>query len=382
MISSANHGKTSGMNTPPIAIAGGGIAGLAASLALGSHESTVFESSPIFGNAGVGLQLGPNAVKALQKLGAWDAVAPITSTPQEIHIRDGITGDYLKRLKLGGTFERKFGAPYRVAHRADLHQALLSVVRARNTVDIQMGQSCSQVLPQLDGATLIVEGTSINVPALIMADGVNSALRQSLYLSSAAVDSGDRHHRSLVQCPTVVENCVVLWLYPRAHVVHYPVGAAQNLNVVAVVPQHRKPTEVFANACPDLATVLDAALPQASVWTGFYVRPLSVWAKGSTLLLGDAAHGTLPYLAQGAAMALEDAACLADALKNTMSLQHAFAETAQRRIARTTRLHMQSVSTGKTYHFAGLLRHARNAALKFSPDRILQSRLDWIYRYK
>ena len=142
------------MHTPHIIIAGGGIAGLASALALGRHDALILEQAEAFSSIGAGLQLGPNAVRALQKLGAWDAVEPITSSPPEIHMRDGVSGKLLKRLQLGKNFESRYGAPYRVAHRADLHAALLSVVKSRPNITMRLNEKISSVDVHLDGLTL------------------------------------------------------------------------------------------------------------------------------------------------------------------------------------------------------------------------------------
>jgi 2-polyprenyl-6-methoxyphenol hydroxylase-like FAD-dependent oxidoreductase len=372
--------QTAFSSAPPIAVVGAGIAGLGACLALQAHDVQIFESSSEFSDVGAGIQLGPNAVNALQKLGAWDAVRHITSEPPEIHVRDGITGALLKRVKLGQDFLTRYGSPYRVARRADLHKGLLDVVKTQCHVQFNMAVSCSAAMTWPDGVSLHCNDQVVHAPAVVVADGVHSTVRQSLFAHSGPIDSGDRYYRAMIDPPAGVEDCVVLWLLPHAHVVQYLVGADQKLNVVAVAPAGVETNVVFGRACSELSTVLAECLHQSSVWPGLYVNPLSNWVKGSTLLLGDAAHGTLPYLAQGAAMALEDAACLAAVVKTTSSLQHAFAETAQRRLARTLRLHQQSLSAGKTYHHHGVMRQLRNFALRLAPDMIFRLQTDWIYK--
>jgi salicylate hydroxylase len=371
------------MDSSSLIVAGGGIAGLGAALALGQHDVVVLEQAKMLTGAGAGLQLGPNAVKALQKLGAWDAVSPSTSSPPEIHMRDGISGKLLKRLPLGDHFESLFGGPYRVAHRADLHAALLSVVKTRPHVDVRTNQLVTAIHANPIDVILDTPSGRISTQALIATDGVKSIIRQSLFPESQTVDAGVTFHRALwpvSDCAGVDMACVNLWMYPGGHVVHYPVGKSQQLNLVAIVPQTKAVDSFFARACPALQQIVQEAIPHMTPWPGLYAPALPHWAKQGVLLLGDAAHGTLPYLAQGAAMALEDAACLSGALQTTQSFNHAFAETAARRRNRTTKLHQASLAAGRTYHHSGLMRMARNFAIVNMPTGFLQSRLEWIYK--
>ncbi len=371
------------MHSSPIIIAGGGIAGLASALALGSRDVMLLEQAPEFSSVGAGLQLGPNAVRALQNLGAWDAVEPITSSPPEIHMRDGITGKLLKRLNLGKSFETRFGAPYRVAHRADLHRALLEVVRARSNIQLHLGEAVSHVEDRPDGVQIRTNGKVILGTALIAADGVHSKIRQHIFSGTSPVDSGDVFHRALLKVPNsrITKECVNLWLYPQGHVVHYPVGAEQSLNLIAVTPKASTARDHFKHAAPELRELLEAAAPNFTAWPGFYAPSLSSWVRGNTLLVGDAAHATLPYLAQGAAMALEDAATLLRVLQGASNIQNGFQEFQQQRKPRTSRLHRASLAAGKNYHHNGIMRLARNVVLLNLPNAALFAQLNWIYKY-
>ncbi len=373
------------MDISPTIIVGGGIAGLAAALALGKRDCLILEQAPAFANVGAGLQLGPNAVRALQKLGAWEAVESITSSPPEIHMRDGVSGKLLKRLILGENFINRFGAPYRVAHRADLHSALLKVVKANPQTRIELGQAVSDIETHIDGLIIHANGKAHRTPAAIIADGVNSQIRQQHFPSTAAISAGATFHRATVPLPTIsgidFEN-VNVWLYPQGHVVHYPVGTAQQLNIIAITPDGTTPLQHFEQAAAPLVSLLQSTAPLFTPWPGLYVPPLTNWVKGNMLLLGDAAHATLPYLAQGAAMSLEDAACLSNVLPTTNSIKHAFSETAFRRKHRTRKLHFASLAAGKTYHMEGMQRLARNAVLHLMPASVIQTRLKWIYSYE
>jgi salicylate hydroxylase len=371
------------MHTPSIIIAGGGIAGLASALAMGSHDVLILEQSQTYSEIGAGLQLGPNAVRALQKLDAWDAVQPITSSPPEIHMWDGVTGKRFKRLPLGPDFDNRFGAPYRAAHRADLHAALLKVVKTKPNIQIRLNEKISSVETHIADVSLKANDRQLTCQALIATDGVRSNIRQSMFANTAAIEADAEHHRALLKLPEisgVAMDCVNLWMFPQGHVVHYPVGKEQRLNLVAVTPKSLRPFEHFAKATPQLKNILDLADASFTPWPALYVPQLSTWTKGSLLLLGDAAHGTLPYLAQGAAMALEDAACLASVLPTTQNFRHAFAEIAQRRMVRTRRLHRETLQAGKLYHLGRAIAQTRNLAFAVAPAQLIAMRLDWLYK--
>jgi salicylate hydroxylase len=371
------------MDASPIIIAGGGIAGLAAALALGPHDALILEQAPTFTNAGAGIQLGPNAVRALQKIGAWDAVAPQATKPTEIQFRDGVSGMILKRLPLGPTFVARFGADYHVAHRAQLHAALLQVVRSKPNIQLQLGKALHHLELGANDIQIRVGSQSHRAPALIAADGVQSNLRQTLFPGTPAETGKHTFHRALLTVPSALQtDYVTVWMMPHGHVVHYCIGDPAQLNLVAITPNDKTPQQFFQHATPELANTLQLAMPTFTTWPDLYVQPLSRWTNGSTLLLGDAAHGTLPYMAQGAAMALEDAACLSQAITSNHSLRHAFAETAKRRMARTRRVHTETLRTGKTYHATTPLRQLRNIALSTLPEQMMLRKLDWLYGTK
>jgi salicylate hydroxylase len=343
-------------------IAGGGIAGLASALAVAKsgNVARVMERAAQFEAVGAGLQLGPNAVRALQKLDAWDVVAPITSSPEAILIKDGRSGKTLRRMELGRKFEQRFGAPYRVALRADLVQALLGVVQTREANSITTGAEFELV--EHDRNT-----------ALIVADGVWSKTRESLFPAHAAVIASDVIFRSLSQ-DDGLESEVVLWLYPQGHVVHYVVGG--KLNLVAVT-QGASPELLYAQACDELRQILSNR--DWSQWPAAYVPPLQRWHMDNVVLVGDAAHGTLPYMAQGAAMALEDASALLRVLKDEDDCKKAFAQLSALRVARTRHVHNASLRSGEIYHADGFVAAARNFVLAIAPSHLLDRQMAWIY---
>jgi len=336
-------------NEANVSIVGAGLAGLAAAIALAGQgrKVTLYERAAKFEEVGAGLQLGPNAVRALQTIGAWDAVEPITYAPPAIRMHNGGSGRLLKEIDLS-LFERRYGQPYRVAHRADLHAALVAVAAANRNIEILLGQ-------EVDAATLDGE--------VIAADGVRSATRVKLFPGSEALTTNDAIYRALVPMLPRIDANVNLWMFPSGHVVHYPV--ANNLNLVAVT-QGASPSVHFTKAHFSLKSVLDLAGDWTS-WPGACVPALPSWQKNNITLIGDAAHGTLPFLAQGAAMALEDAAELVTS-KNWAARQ-----------ARTQRLHGATLEAGKTYHLSGLYALARDGVIAVLPSQSILNRLDWIY---
>lgn len=347
------------MSHKAFTILGAGIAGLSASIALArqGHHVTILEKAKTFDPIGAGIQLGPNAVRALQKLGAWDAVAPFTYSPPAICFRCGTSGRLLKEVYLGAGFERRFGQPYRVAHRADLHSSLLAVAKSLPQVEITMGVSRNT--------------TELTGP-VIAADGIWSKTREQLFPDTAATTDSTLLFRAMIDMPQVSSlnlECVNLWFYPSAHVVHYPAGLAGKLNMVVNGP-HTGPRQHFAHAANNLRELM-SMVPSWTEWMAAFVEPLTSWHKANTLLIGDAAHGTLPYLAQGAAMSLEDAAAL--------FITTDPAKFEQLRLARCTRLHKQTLRNGQIYHLGGVKALMRNAALRFSSDETILGRMAWIY---
>jgi salicylate hydroxylase len=359
------------METMNFKIIGGGIAGLASALAVANAggQAIVFEKAASFEPIGAGLQLGPNATRALQKLGAWDAVKSIAYAPPEIHMRDGRSGKILKHLALGKSFEQKFGLRYLTAHRADLHRALMQVANSNSNTTIR---------PNADVADLSMNGFS----GLIAADGVWSKTREKLFPGTAAIMTSDTYFRSLLPMPLTTSDvnfeCVNLWLFPGGHVVHYPVGNPAQLNLIAIT-NGDDPTSFFKDASDNLQSVLGLP-PHFSKWQSAFVQPLKQWHQSNVTLIGDAAHATLPYLAQGAAMALEDAALLQTELQSNPKT--AFENLSAKRISRTTKLHQSSMRAGQIYHSSSTTAFSRNIAMKLTPSTLIQSQLSWIYDYE
>jgi 2-polyprenyl-6-methoxyphenol hydroxylase-like FAD-dependent oxidoreductase len=375
------------MADSPFLIAGGGIAGLAAGLGLAriGRPSLIFEKAPSFDEIGAGLQLGPNAVRALQWLGAWDAVAPHCVSPAEIHVRDGVSGNILQRIPLGAEFEKQFGAPYRVAHRADLQNALLESVRSKPVINLQTNAEVTNVSIAETKLTL-KSGKAFTGQGIIAADGVHSIIRNLVTGQQGKKQSGHTLHRGLVPLSsipaTMNAEAVTLWLYPGGHVVHYSVSNGRQFNIVAAVEDAEiSLAHAFQRACKPLADILAAKIKWAK-WPAQDFAPAPIWTRNRTGLIGDAAHASLPYLAQGAAMALEDACVLSNAIQNATDLESAFRDFSESRFKRTGAIQKRSRQLGRIYHAAGVLRQARNAVLKATPSTRFINQLSWIYDWK
>lgn len=369
----------------PIIIAGGGIGGLAAALACAKagRQTIILERAAAFEEVGAGLQLGPNAVRALKILGAWDEVAAIATAPPAIVMRDARSGSVIRRVRLTEVFSNRYGAPYRVAHRADLHAALMACVRRQKKIDIHTGQEIVGLEQYADHVRLSTkQGTSHVGEILVAADGMNSGLRQKLWPESAAVLAGQVMHRALIDMPPgmVDVDCVNLWMGPGYHVVHYPVGSPARLNIICVAHVGQSPHDIAAVACAEVRSLLQTA-PQWLPWDAKHVPLLSRWHRDRVLLLGDAAHGTVPFFAQGAAMALEDAAMLCAVLRNGLPLPHGLAEVSNR-VARVKAVHKASVRQGKIYSASGLIAFGRNVALRVLPEDAFLGQLSWLYDYR
>jgi salicylate hydroxylase len=375
------------MADSPFLIVGGGIAGLATGLGLAriGKASHVLEKAPHFEEVGAGLQLGPNAVRALQYLGAWDAVAPHCVTPAEIQVRDGLSGNVLQRIRLGTDFEKHFGAPYRLAHRADLLNGLLESTRATPGITLQNSAEVTNF--SVTGTTLSINsGKQLKGQAIIAADGVHSGIRKLLFGQARKNPVGHMLHRGLAPIAAIPASvnvdAVTLWLCPGGHVVHYAVSNWRHFNIVAAVEDAEISLwTAFQGACQPLADILEQKITWTK-WPALDLAPVRSWSRNRTVLIGDAAHASLPYLAQGAAMALEDACVLSGKLNAADDIPSAFHDFSDLRFTRTSAIQKRSRQLGRIYHAKGILRQARNDVLKVTPPKRFINQLSWIYDWQ
>ena len=324
--------------TQHVVIAGGGIGGLACALALARAGVSVdvLEQASAFGEVGAGLQLGPNAVRVLHAWGLTDELQACAAFPELLWVRDAHSGQRLGQLRLGAMALARYAQPYATLHRADLHGLLLRAVQQEPGVRLHLNTRVAAYEQTADAVQVTTESdTTLEGQALIGSDGLWSRVRAQMLGAQPVRASGHLAYRGMVhrdQVPAAQrDNVVTAWLGPRLHVVHYPVKQGEWFNVVAVVhgvleqghggqpgadPQswtHEARAadlqRALGPACSDLLSVIDA-VPAWSLWA-LNDRPAMAGARehaqGRVALLGDAAHPTRPYLAQGAAMALEDA---------------------------------------------------------------------------
>jgi len=380
-----------------ISIAGAGVAGLASAIAVSQHghSVTVFEQAARLETIGAGLQLGPNAVRVLEGLGVWDALEAQCFAPARIRICDAISGRQLSALELGDSFTRRFGSPYRVAHRADLIGALAQTASCNSNITIVKDCRITGLQPGKPTGLKTLSGEIHESDLVIAADGIRSALRAHIAAGSEPRQSGETLYRALAptsDLPDALDrDAVYLWLAPGAHVVHYLVSGGRQLNIVASIEQPADQTgwnniasrNDVLGALPGVTSALHELLSTPAswlAWTGADLEPFTAWSRDNCVLVGDAAHASLPYLAQGAAMALEDAACLAACLGGGGdNLKAALARYEKIRQPRTARIVEESRRNAGIYHMRGPKAQARNLALRLLPGSMQLQRLAWIY---
>ena len=376
----------------PIAIAGGGIGGLAAALALAQRgfRARVLEQAPEFKEVGAGIQLGPNSWRALRALGVEAAVKGLAVFPQGLVMMDAVTAKQVVSIPLGG-FEQRFKAPYALIHRADLHQCLLQACRQSPGIALETSAQVTDF--QDDGQKVrvtLLDGRSYEAPAFIAADGLWSTMRAKLIGDGKPRVSGHISYRAVLPAGDVPEslrrNDMVLWAGPKCHMVHYPLRGGELFNLVATFHSTRyeegwnafgdaaELRERFGGTCDIVRTML-GRIEEWRMWVLCDREPIKDWSKGRVTLVGDAAHPMLQYLAQGAGMALEDSLCLAKCLDEAQSVEGAFAAYPHQRYLRTGRAQLTARLYGEFYHAEGVRRELRNAFVKNASYEALA----WLY---
>lgn len=387
-----------------VIIAGAGIGGLTAALMLAraGFRVTLLEQAARLSEAGAGIQLSPNATHALIALGIGERLRSAVFTPEAVAIKTA-AGSTLTRIPLGATAEHRYGAPYWAIHRADLQGALLEAVQASPDIVLRLNTRVEDFVGHANGLTIACRhGTTMADEtgiALIGADGLWSGIRARL--GHPAPEFRQRTAwRALVPADAVADEFrapeVQLWLGHNAHLVHYPVRSGTLINVVAIVNDSW--SEPGWNADGRREDLLAHYSPWSwaqpvreflevpgrwSKWALFDLPSLPAWGDGPVTLLGDAAHPMLPFLAQGAAMAIEDAAILADRMAqqpdDPTSAMRSY-ERARRR--RATRVQNAARSNGRTYHLSAGEAVVRNLALRLLGGKMLLRRYNWLYDWR
>jgi len=393
-----------------IIIAGAGIGGLTAALSLAAKgfRVIVLEKAERLEEAGAGLQLSPNATRILVDLDLRSRLTPRAVTPEAINIMSARAGGEITRLPLGEAAGLRAGAPYWVMHRADLQGALQAAVNDHPSIDLRLGCQFEDVTSHAKGLTVVQRRGNARqqelAMALVGADGIWSAVRNHLFPEVQPQFSGLIAWRGTLDATTLPREYtsprVQLWMGPDAHLVAYPISAGRQINVVAIVPgtwnrpgwsapgDANELKSAFASqGWPAMARMLIGAVDEWRRWALFTLPDLGEWTEGAIALLGDAAHAMLPFAAQGAGMAIEDAAVLAKCLSESpgdsiAGIPATLKRYGRLRRGRVLRVQRAARQQGRIYHLTGPLALARDLAIKaMGPQRML-ARQDWIYDWR
>ena len=383
-------------------VVGGGIGGLSAALACAraGAEVELFERAPAFTEVGAGIQLGPNVIKVLYGWGLKDALAGVAAFPDRLQVRCATSGAELGVLRLGRVSAQRYGAPYLTIHRADLQDLLVAAVRQEGGVALNVDSLVSGFSQDESGVTLTLNDVqTVQGEALVGADGGWSRIRQQLLADGLPQPTGHLAYRAMVEQSSLPERLrsqqVTAWLGPKLHVVQYPVRGGQWLNVVAIVHgqvqgdmshwDHSANAQdlqrSMAQTCAPLQDLI-GAVGQWRLWP-LSIRPpmhgAHEQAKGRVALLGDAAHPMVPYLAQGAGMAIEDASVLAQELVSSAdgTVPERLGRYAARRWQRNARVQARAIRNGEIFHATGLVRWGRNMTMRLLGEKLLD--MPWLY---
>jgi 2-polyprenyl-6-methoxyphenol hydroxylase-like FAD-dependent oxidoreductase len=383
----------------PILIAGGGIGGLATALGLAQKgfRVIVLERAPVLGEIGAGIQLGPNAFHAFDYLGVGDAARAMAVYVDRLRLMDAMTAEDIASIDLTEPFRQRFGNPYAVVHRGDMHGVFIRACQASPLIDLRTG--CAVTGYEQDGATVTVRlfsGETVTGSVLIGADGLWSRIREQVVGDGPPRVTGHTTYRSVIPTDQMPEdlrwNAATLWAGPKCHIVHYPLSGWKVFNLV--VTYHNDAPEPVAGKPVDEEEVLAGfrhVHPRAQdiirhgtdwkLWVLCDRNPVEHWVDGRVAVLGDAAHPTLQYLAQGACMAMEDAVCLSHEMGARPDDPEAALEAYRRqRVLRTARVQLLSRAIGDhIYHPAGAHSALRNSVMSAKTNTEWYDILGWLY---
>jgi len=382
----------------PILVSGGGIGGLAAAYALARQglPVRVFEQSPEFREVGAGIQLGPNIFRVLEKIGLKDAILADVHRPPAQEMRDALTGKLIIRIPLGQAFFKRFGQPYAVTHRADIHGTFLKACQDSNLITLENSRRVDSYEDHGDGVTAVLDGGErAQGRALIGCDGMWSKIRDRIVGDGKPRVSGHIAYRAVLKREDVPEDLwrpdVILWAGPRTHFVHYPLRRGELYNLVAVFHSDqyeegwntKGSTDLlwqhFKGQRPEVLRMLER-IETWRMWVLCDREPVKHWSEGNVTLLGDAAHPMLQYLAQGACMATEDAVVLAEkAAASPEDLPAAFKAYSQDRYLRTARVQIMARVYGDFYHARGVTAELRDLALADRTPEQSYDGIAWLY---
>lgn len=391
------------MRQAHVLVAGGGIGGLTAALALHARgiEADVYEQAANPREVGAGVQIAPNGARVLCALGLGPAMEAIASVPAGKEVRLFSTGQAWKLQDLGTEAVARWGAPYWMAHRGDFHRVLMDAFAARAPGRLHTGARVAAVEQDRGGASLVLEsGERVGADAVIGADGVHSRVRQSLFAETPADFTGIIAWRGVVPMARVPAHMRaplgLNWIGPHGHVVMYPLRRGELLNMVGAVERDDWRVESWSVAGTTEECLHDLGAWHADVhaiirqietpykWALLSRDALARWSVGRVTLLGDACHPTLPFLAQGANMALEDAMVLARCIeRDEADIPAALLRYEQARLDRTTRIVRGALDNAKRFHNPELASAEGAQAYvdrEFEPAKV-EARYNWLFEY-
>lgn len=380
-------------------IAGGGIGGLTAALCLAQRGCSVLvlEQAEQFSTIGAGIQLSPNCSRVLHHLGLADGLRAKGFLPEGTQFRDWRSGRVITESALGAEVAKRYGAPYYHIHRGDLLEVLLEAARAHSNIELRVNARVKGFVPAGTDSVVRVHtaGTTESAAGLIGADGIHSMVRQALWGEQQPRFTGNVAWRMLVPTARLPAGMVrpmsTVWWGPGKHFVHYYVAGGDYVNCVCVVEksgwQVESWTELGAVAelqkdflgwHADVQELISHADPRDLFkWALFDRSPMPQWGKGCVTLLGDACHPTLPFMAQGAAMAIEDAAVLAACLGKDQSVAAGMQRYEGLRRKRTAKIQQGSRRNAKVFHLSGVAAWLRN----LGAARARRGTMDGLFRY-
>lgn len=388
---------TDGKAKQKVIVVGGGIGGLAAALSLTRQniEVLLLEQAEQIGEIGAGIQLGPNAFSALDALGVGEAARQRAVFTDHCTMMDAVDATEVVRIETDETFRERFGGPYGVIHRADIHLSILEAVQHHPLIKFKTSTHVDDVRVNADGVEVVdKKGEVYKADAVVGCDGVKSVIREKTIGRHHRV-TGHVVYRAVVDVENMPQdlqiNAPVLWAGPRCHLVHYPLRGGQQYNLV--VTFHSREQEewgvkdgskeevlsYFEGIHPRPAQMLDRPTSWRR-WATADADPVDEWGSGRCTLLGDAAHPMTQYMAQGACMALEDAVTLGEAIAQTDGdLDAAFRLYESVRVPRTARVVWSTREMGRIYHAKGVERTVRNLLWKGKSQEYFYASLDWLY---
>lgn len=380
-----------------VIVIGGGIGGLAAAMALTQQgiEVLLLEQAEQIAEIGAGIQLGPNAYAALDALGVGEAARNRSVFPDHLIMMDGVDASEVARVDVGEPFRARFGNPYGVIHRADIHLSILEAVEKHPLITFKTSTRIVEMDQGSDRVVLVDQhGNRYEADAVIGCDGVRSVVRERLVGDAPRV-TGHVVYRAVVDLEDMPEdlriNAPVVWAGPHCHLVHYPLRGGKQYNLVVTFHSRDKEEwSVTDGSKEEVLSYFEGVHPRPRQmldrpkswrrWATADRDPVEKWGEGRATLLGDAAHPMTQYLAQGACMALEDAVTLGQAIKACDNdLEQAFRLYESIRIPRTGRVVLSAREMGRVYHAKGVERQIRNSLWVGRSNGQFYDALQWLY---